>query len=207
MKNLLTDTVTNIPDLAHAARHYRTIVDIFERNLDGLFQKSSLAPIVNHEALALAFSRWRRLFDDSKYLADIDRHDFVIFAAGLMLKELLAAHPLQTNSRNLGSDHQIAVEQDKLLTRWPEGYAYTTFCLSVAAAILQEMGEDKIEMAERANHPSFWDSFRENSLETPSVAIAFFDLVCGQDPNWDMPDIPWLRNALVKKRDLLARSA
>ena len=203
MKSTLTSDVAQIPDLAHAARHYRTIVEIFEKNLDKLFQNSRLAPEVNHEALALAFSRWRKLFDDTKYLADIDRHDFVIFAAGLMLRELIAAHPLKTNAKSSIAENQMVPDQERLLTRWPEGYAYTTFCLSVAGAILSEMGENDIEVLGRSHDPAFWDSFRENSIETPAIAIAFFDLICGQNPNWDMPDIPWARKALATKRDLL----
>jgi hypothetical protein len=27
--------------------------------------------------------------------------------------------------------------------------------------------------------------------------------VCGQEPNWDAPDVPWLRKALKGKRALL----
>ncbi len=203
MESALTKDVTEIPDLAHAARHYRTIVEIFEKNLENLFRNSRLAPEVNHQALALAFARWRKLFDDTKYLADIDRHDFVIFAAGLMLKELIAAHPLVTHTKGSVSENQMVSDKDALLVRWPEGYAYTTFCLSVAGAILSEMGENSLAVAGGAQNPEFWDSFRENSIETPAIAIAFFDLICGQNPNWDMPDIPWARKALATKRDLL----
>ena len=33
----------------------------------------------------------------------------------------------------------------------------------------------------------FWDSFREKRPESPTMAVAFFDLVCGRDPNWRRP--------------------
>lgn len=203
MKNTLANDGTQIPDLVHAARHYRTVVEIFEKNLDNLFQNSRLAPEVNHEALALAFSRWRKLFDDTKFLAHIDRRDFVIYAAGLMLRELLVAHPLKTSEKSSNTENQIVPDQEKLLTRWPEGYAYTTFCLSVAGAILSEMGGNDIEVLERLRDPAFWDSFRENSIEVPAISIAFFDLICGQTPNWTMPDIPGARKALAPKHNQL----
>jgi hypothetical protein len=88
-----------------------------------------------------------------------------------------------------------AIPADHILARWPEGYAYTSFCLSVAAAILNDMGENEPAAEGMAEDPAFWDSFKENASESSSTAVAFFDLVCGQDPNWDAPDVPWLRNA------------
>ncbi len=52
------------------------------RIIELLFKGTGLAAEVDHAALAEAFSRWRQAFDQTKHLADIDRHDFVIFAAG-----------------------------------------------------------------------------------------------------------------------------
>jgi hypothetical protein len=34
------------------------------------------------------------------------------------------------------------------------------------------------------------------------MAIAFFDLVCGQEPNWEAPDVPWLRRIVERERKL-----
>ena len=189
-------------DLAHEARRFRTVLKSFERNLELLFQDSGLQPHVDHAALATAFANWRQRFDATKHLAEINRHDFVIYAAGLMLKELLAAKPLSAapdpaNPSALG---------EHVLARWPEGYAYTSFCLSVASAILKEMGETKPIDDVLADDPAFWDSFRENTAESPAAAVAFFDLVCGNEPNWDAPDVPWLRHAL-RDQNLLSGSS
>ena len=92
-------------------------------------------------------------FDNSKYLATVDRRDFVIYAAGLMLKELVAAAPLKATAEK---EHGLAdppIEIDHQLKRWPEGYAYTSFCLSVAAAILKEMGEEEPVAAAKGPGP------------------------------------------------------
>lgn len=191
-----------IDDLAHAARRFRTVLQMFETNLELLFKNSSLSTVVDHAALATAFSNWRQRFDATKYLADTNRHDFVIFAAGLMLKELVAAAPLKTQLRE-ASDLAVTIATDQILTRWPEGYAYTSFCLSVAGAILREMGETEPETGGPSDDPAFWDSFKENTLESPASAIAFFDMVCGQEPNWEAPDVPWMRKALKSKRLML----
>ena len=203
MKTPLTTDASKIDDLAHAARRFRTVLQMFETNLDLLFKNSSLSTVVDHAALATAFSNWRQRFDQTKYLADTNRHDFVIFAAGLMLKELVAASPLKTQPREPTAGAVTNIATDQLLSRWPEGYAYTSFCLSVAGAILREMGETEPETGGPSDDPAFWDTFKENTMETPASAIAFFDLVCGQEPNWDAPDVPWMRKALKQKRELL----
>ena len=198
----LKSEVLKVEDLSHEARRFRTIMWSFQRNLELLFQGTGVSARVDHAALAEAFSRWRQAFDDAKHLADVNRHDFVIFAAGLMLKELIAAQPLKALPEAGASLPALPDTLDHRLKRWPEGYAYTSFCLSVAGAILREMGDEEPVPAKAADDPSFWDSFRENALESPATAIAFFDLVCGENPNWDAPDVPWLRKALSVQRRL-----
>jgi hypothetical protein len=201
MKTPLTSDLTRIDDLAHEARRFRTILRTFEQNLELVFKNTALTALVDHSALAAAFSNWRQRFDETKYLADTNRHDFVIFAAGLMLKELVAAAPIKTVAR--ATSDAALVTTDHRLARWPEGYAYTSFCLSVANAILREMGESEPEEIGPSDDPAFWDTFKENTASSPETAIAFFDLVCGQEPNWDAPDVPWMRQALKGKRALL----
>jgi hypothetical protein len=194
----LKSEIFEVDDLSHEVRRFRTILWSFERNMDLLFKNTGLVAVVNHEALAEAFSRWRKAFDNSKHMAGLDRRDFVIYAAGIMLKELIVAAPLSTST-----DHSSnSTEGDQPLKRWPEGYAYTSFCLSVAAAVLKEMGDAEPVSIRKTDDPGFWDSFKENTLETPAIAIAFFDLVCGQEPNWDAPDIPWLRRVVERQKSL-----
>jgi hypothetical protein len=196
----LKDEISEQSDLAHEARKFRNVLKSFERNLQLVFADTGLAPHVDHAALATAFATWRARFDATKHLAEINRHDFVIYAAGLMLKELIAAKPLSalpTKDAPVKAGHPLA--------RWPEGYAYTSFCLSVATAILKEMGAKDVLDEQLADDPAFWDSFRENVVDSPENAVAFFDLVCGKEPNWDAPDVPWLRNAL-RGRNILPSS-
>jgi hypothetical protein len=188
-------------DLAHEFRRFRAILRSFERNLELLFKGTAVVTEVDHAALATAFANWRQRFDESKYLANSNRHDFVIFAAGLMLKELVEAKPLKAVTRAVPD--AVPALANHALGRWPEGYAYTSFCLSVAGAILREMGEEEPDPAEASDDPAFWDSFRENVNDSPANAVAFFDMVCGSDPNWDAPDVPWLRKPLKARRALL----
>jgi hypothetical protein len=202
----LKNELTAASDLNHEARRFRTILKSFERNLDLLFRETNLAPHVDHAALAVAFSKWRQRFDATKYLATTDRRDFTIYSAGLMLKELIAADPLKALPRKGNLPAVAASHANHALARWPEGYAYTSFCLSVAAAILLEIGEDEPDPAKALDEPAFWSSFKENVAENPAAAIAFFDLVCGKEPNWDAPDVPALRKAFSRTQ-LLGETA
>ena len=192
----LKSEVLKVDDLSHEARRFRTIVWSFQRNLELLFKDTGLTAKVDHAALAEAFGRWRQKFDQSKHLADVNRYDYVIYAAGLMLRELIVAAPLKASkAEELPS---LAGGIDHPLARWPEGYAYTSFCLSVAAAILKELGDDEPLPAEVADDPGFWNSFRENTHEDPETAVGFFDLVCGREPNWAAPGVLWLRKAFAE---------
>ena len=117
-----------------------------------------------------------------------------------MLKELLASRPI---TAIVPSDLGLPAIPDSLdhrLKRWPEGYAYTSFCLSVAAAVLNEMGDTEPTESGVADDPRFWDSFRENVVEVPANAIAFFDMVVGLKPNWSAPDVPWMRRTFTDRR-------
>ena len=203
----LKTEVRKVDDLSHEARRFRTILWSFEKNIELLFKGTGLAAEVDHEALAEAFSRWRQAFDETKHLADINRQDFTLFAAGMMLKELLAARPI---TAIVPSDLGLPAIPDTLdhrLKRWPEGYAYTSFCLSVATAVLHETGDIEPRESGVADDPRFWDSFRENAAENPANAIAFFDMVVGLQPNWSAPDVPWMRRTFLDRKQSLETAA
>jgi hypothetical protein len=185
----LKQEILNVSDLSHEARRFRTIVWSFQRNIELLFDTSGLSAKIDAAALAEAFSRWRLCFDDTKYLAELNRRDFIIYAAGMMLRELIIAAPLKSLSRTAEGSETAAGGS---LSRWPEGYAYTSFCVSLASAILREAGEDEPGTAGITDDAAFWDSFRENVEEDPGLAVPFFDLICGETPNWEFP---WVRLA------------
>lgn len=200
----LKDEVQKVDDISHEARRFRTILWSFEKNLELLFKDTGLAAEVDHAKLAEAFSRWRQAFDQTKHLAGVNRQDFVIFAAGMMLKELMASRPITAVLPSDVGLGDVPAVIDHRLVRWPEGYAYTSFCLSVAAAVLAEMGAPEPHESPVSEDPRFWDSFRENSAQDPATAIAFFDMVCGLEPNWTAPDVPWMRRTFLDRKQKLA---
>ncbi|CAN5487082.1 hypothetical protein BH10PSE7_BH10PSE7_16050 [soil metagenome] len=196
----LKQEILNVGDLSHEARRFRTIVWAFQRNIELLFAKTGLSAEIDPPALAEAFSRWRLCFDETKYLAEVDRRDFIIYAAGMMLRELIIASPLKSLSRTGAAGSETP--PDRSLSRWPEGYAYTSFCFSLASAILKEAGEPEPGPAGITDEFAFWDSFRENVAQDPARAVPFFDLICGEDPNWEFP---WIRRAHARREAYISQ--
>lgn len=190
------DEILGLSNPSQDARRFRTVLRTFEHNLDLLLKGTGLQGTIDHPALAQAFANWRQVFDEWKYLADINRNDFIIYAAGLMLRELFDAKPLTVSRVGEGERGQPGQEIDQRMLRWPEGYVYTSFCLAFAATIVGQYGCELPAAAEETGLARFWDTFRENTRENPSTAVAFFDFICGQQPNWDAPDVPYLRPGL-----------
>ena len=177
-------------DLLHQARRFRVIFSYFSRNTELLFAPAGLRPEVDSAALAVAFSAWREQFEACRHLATINRADFIFCAAGLMLKQLMLTRPLA----NLEKSGIVELENAKI--QWPEGYAYTNFCLALTSAILQDMPSDWHFNQKLADDPMFWNSFRENAVENVSSVPGFFDLLCGIEPNWNWADFPQQRPAM-----------
>jgi hypothetical protein len=192
----LSTETSQFKDLTHDAQRFRTVLQTFERNTQLLFSGTGYEYKVDHSALAEAFAQWRGTFDKAKYLADQNREDFVIYAAGLMMKALTTSKPLSV-IRSPDTTSNLPATLANRVERWPEGYAYASFCVGLAAAVLQEKGAE-LNTGAIADTPAFWDSFRENVDENSNAAIAFFDLICGLEPNWDSPDVPLLRPAFQR---------
>jgi hypothetical protein len=56
----------------------------------------------------------------------------------------------------------------------------------VRKVIAQECGQI-VTVSEKFGDIKIWQSFRENLLEEPSIAIAYFDDFMGIEPNWRNP--------------------
>ena len=194
MLTTLAQEMTTIGDLSHEARRYRVVLESFNRNVELLFGNSAIGPHVNAVALAEAFSNWKSAFEASRQLAAFNRTDFVYCSAGLMLKELLKSRPLQDL-------HDVTLEGiPAAAVDWPEGYAYVNFCLSMTEAVLSSMAvEPRFELKQDLfEKRAFWQSFHENVIENVSTAPGFLDLLFGNEPNWNGPDIPNFRPGMQK---------
>jgi hypothetical protein len=170
--------------LAERAKRFRTIATAFHRNAELLFKGSVFGFEIDDEALARAFSAWRRNCDDLQDQAQTDRRDQLIFAGGLLLQELFQHHPVAVRHRGIAV---LRTTFPEAMTAWPEGYAYAGYCLSLVAAEIEQEGLAMLPPAANAEDRQFWTSFRENVKEDTRTAIGFFDLLCGLTPNWELP--------------------
>ena len=179
----LKPEMLNEAGLAERAKRFRTVASSFHRNAALLFNGSAFGFEIDDEALARAFSEWRRNFDELRDQVQTERRDLLIFAGGLMLKELFQHHPIEIKHRGV----EVLKSFPEAMTAWPEGYAYASYCFSVVAAVIEQEGLAVLEAATGAEERQFWTSFRENVKEDARTAIGFFDLLCGLTPNWDLP--------------------
>jgi hypothetical protein len=170
--------------LAERAKRFRTVASSFHRNAELLFKGSAFGFEIDDEALARAFSEWRRSFDELKGQVQTERRDLLIFAGGLMLRELFQHHPIEIKHRGV---EVLRKNFPEAMGNWPEGYAYASYCFSVVAAVIEQEGLAALEPAANAEERQFWSSFRENVREDSRTAIGFFDLLCGLTPNWELP--------------------
>jgi hypothetical protein len=184
----LKPEMLNEAGLAERAKRFRTVASSFHRNAELLFKGSAFGFEIDDEALARAFSEWRRNFDELRNDAhgdqvETDRRDLLIFAGGLMLKELFQHHPIEIKHRGV----EVLRSFPEAMTGWPEGYAYASYCFSLVAAVIEQEGLAALQPAASAEERQFWTSFRENVKEDARTAIGFFDLLCGLTPNWELP--------------------
>lgn len=179
----LKPEMLNQAGLAERAKRFRTVASSFHRNAELLLAGSAFGFEIDDEALARAFSAWRRSFDELRDQVETDRRDLLIFAGGLMLKELFQHHPIEIKHRGV----EVLKSFPEAMTTWPEGYLYASYCLSVVAAVIEQEALAVLQPAAMADERQFWSSFRENVREDAKTAIGFFDLLCGLTPNWELP--------------------
>ncbi len=186
------------PDVRHRIRQLRWFKTSFRHDARLIAQRYGLSVEIDDRALTEAFLNWAEAFETQKGYAALDRRDFAIFAAGLLLRELLSAHPVSIGAMPDGSEAQSLPDASGPIARgWPEGFIYTNYCLCVVGAVLEQEGMS-LTLPALADDLRTWLSYRENVAEDPSQAIAFLDLFTGNEPNWWMPDSVLSRAAMKK---------
>ena len=181
MELQVNPVLNETPDLRHAVRRLRWFASSFRSEVSRLSDDIGVPFRIEDRKVAQAFVAWLRAFKAQRPAADRDPRGFTYFAAGLMVRELVRHQPVALLKEAAWDENADPAHF------WPEGYAYVSFCMGVCSAVLkQEFGE------ELDPHPQFWDrrtwwSFRENAQADADLAIGFFDLFCGVQPDWMAP--------------------
>lgn len=167
-----------------SARRLRWFKETLHRQIETLETQTDIDFVVDDVEVRALFLRWLEAFEAQRPKDDLNREDFVSFAAGLMLRELIKSKPVKAKTIPEGSD------QSNPAYFWPEGYLYVALCLNIRGAILEQEFDIKKHVTPDMEELRTWWSFKENvELEDPNLAIGFFDLFAGVEPSWSMPAI------------------
>jgi hypothetical protein len=192
------DELALMPDLRHRRRRLRWFRMSFRNHARLVGATFGLRFEIDDAKLTRAFLDWVETMEKRKDFARVDRADFVVFAAGLVLRELIRREPARVVARGLQPPAaSVSPEMAEIVDFWPEGFLYTNFCVSAIAAVHeQEFGETPA-IDKCADDLRTWWSYRENAGEMPAYAVAFLDRFLGAEPNWLLPDDPSSRPAMV----------
>lgn len=184
-------------DVRHQVRHLGWFRRSFVHCVDLAKADWGIAFKVNEPALANAFFDWAIAFSGQRQHAELSRKDFAIFAAGMLLKELIRGKVCSAeNIDKLTIPADANQRMADIIRFWPEGFLYTSYCLSVLKVVMLQDFETDIEIEPAAEDLRTWWSFRENTSEDVSLAIGFLDTFVGSKPNWVQPEFVLARQGM-----------
>jgi len=193
MDLLFKTELSRVPDLKHRLRQLRWFRMTFRSSVRAVEARYGMRFTIDDTRLASIFFDWVEAVNADKGFARVDRRDFIVYAAGVALRELISQQPLQQAAASGGN---VALEVPEIVRFWPEGFVYTNYCVNVIAAMFeQEFGEAPTIDASADDLRTWW-SYKENAREMPGYAIAYLDRFLGAEPNWIAPDMASARNAI-----------
>jgi hypothetical protein len=142
-----TNQLSSSRDVRHQVRHLGWFRRSFKRCVALVTKDWGIDFTVHDEQLAKAFLDWANAFAEQRKYAELSRKDFANFAAGLLLKELIANKVCaagDTSGLNLPDNANERVAE--IIKFWPEGFLYTSFCLSVLNAVMVQDFDTVIEL-------------------------------------------------------------
>jgi len=190
--------LASMPDLRHRLRRLRWFRVTFRSHARLIASTYGLHFEIDDLRLTRAFLDWVEAIEAKKAYAKVDRADFVIFAAGLVLRELIRREPAKVTARGLHPATGVDAEMAEIVEFWPEGFLYTNFCVSAISAVYEQEFNESPAIDKCADDLRTWWSYRENAAEMPSYTVAFLDRFLGAEPNWLLPDDPRSRPAMVE---------
>ncbi len=192
-------------DVRHQVRQLGWFRNSFNRCAGGVTKDWGIAYTVHDEKLAKAFLDWANAFSEQRKYAELSRKDFANFAAGLLLKELIRNKVCAVgDASSLSIPAEANGRVTEIIKFWPEGFLYTSFCLSVLNAVMVQDFNSVLELKPTVEDLGTWWSFRENVTEDASLAVGFLDTFIGVEPNWVQPNFalarPGLQRAAITRR-------
>ena len=172
MDFLFRDELVHMPDLRHRLRRLRWFRMAFRKNAAVIADHYGYHFVIDETKLTRAFLNWIETVEKQKSYAQIDRKDFIIFAAGLVLKELITEAPAKVRSQPKRSDSKPPRMQD-IIAFWPEGFLYTNYCVGAIAAICEQEFGTAPQIDKCADDLRTWWSYRENVQRNAGLCDRF----------------------------------
>lgn len=190
--------IERAPDLVHRVR----ALSFFKRHvtlgISEIARRHGLLARFDERLAPRVFVAWTEALMAQKAYAEIDRRDYITFGAGILLRRLLETNAIRVAQLRGPND-------DAPVTIWAEGALATAYCVSVLDAVLAQEGFDGVQLSTAVDDPAIWQSFRENTTEDSRLAIPYFDLFIGNEPNWVQPTWARARPAQALALDALHR--
>lgn len=190
---IIPDVVERSPDLVHRVRGLRYFSRHLAEGVSAIAGRQGIAATVDRIETARVFIDWVEDLTAQKSWAAVDRRDYTIFGAGLLMSRLVASPAIRVPESRPAAQALV----NPLLDTWPKGYLATAYCTTVLDAVLRQENLAPIELHPAAGDERVWSSFRENCDEDPHRAIAFLDLFVGNEPNWTLPTLAAGRPAMA----------
>lgn len=176
-----------MPDLRHRLRQLRWFRATFRGNARAVTAHYGVGFEIDEAKLTRVFLDWVEMIEAHKDFARVDRADFIVFSAGLALKELIRQAPVRVSPD--GEAVRESAANAEIVRFWPEGFVYTNYCVCAIAALFEQEFGRAPRLDRCADDLRTWWSYRENTREMPASAIAFLDRFLGAEPNWVAPDM------------------
>ncbi len=203
------DELAAMPDLRHRLRRLRWFRATFRASAKAVAGAGGVHFRIDDARLTRAFLDWIEIVEGQKAYAGVDRADFIVFAAGVALRELIRQNPASavTGTQVPAGAIGVSMATQEIVRFWPEGFLYTNYCISAVAAIHEQEFGTVPAIAACADDLRTWWSYRENVAEVPACAVAFLDRFLGCEPNWIAPDQPAARHAMQRMKPALEGAA
>jgi hypothetical protein len=186
--------VEKAPDLVHRVRGLSFFKQHVAQGVASIGRREGVPARFDEKTAPRIFLSWIDALMAQRAFADVDRRDYITFGAGILLKTLLEERPI----RLLSGQAKTTSGSGDLVSIWPEGFLATSYCLSVLDAVLDQEGLETFALGPAASDRGVWQSFRENVMQDPRLAIAYLDLFIGNEPNWTVPT--WARSRSAQKK-------
>ncbi len=181
----LLNQAEDVTDIRHRVRQLRWFKTTFKQHARLIAGRYGASFEIDDGRLTEAFLNWAEAFSKDLGYSDLDRRDFITFAAGLLVRELLRSAP--ATATVIEGEAPLPGDATGSIARsWPEGFLYTNYCLCVLHIVLEQEGV-RLTLPTLADDLRTWWSYRENVGDDASLAIPFFDLLTGNEPNWYFP--------------------